>query len=218
MDGMTNDRGLRRAIWLVAALNAVYGIFEAGTALWLGSISLLADSVDFGEDAAVNLLVAIALAYVARREASLWLRARLGRVLAIIILIPALIAGGEAVWKAFHPEIPEAGPLMLVAVGALVVNVACAIILAHVRHHGGSLTTAAWLAARNDALINVAIIAVGALTAWLTNAYADYAPYPDLLLGVLIIGLNLGAAKEVWEVAKREDLAAKAMSGEDLED
>ena len=67
-------------------------------------------------------------------------------------------------------------------------------------------------------MINVAIIAMGGLTAWLLGDRAELAPYPDLVLGVLIIVLNVGAAKEVWEVARREDLAEAALAGEDLDD
>lgn len=42
--------------------------------------------------------------------------------------------------------------------------------------------------------------------------------WPDLVLGVVIIALNLTAAKEVWEVAEEENLAAKALAGEIDED
>jgi len=49
--------------------------------------------------------------------------------------------------------------------GALAVNSFCAILLARYRAHGGSLTRAAFLSARNDALANVGIIAAGLATA-----------------------------------------------------
>ena len=47
------------------------------------------------------------------------------------------------------------------ALGALVINLTCAVLLVRHRHHSGSLTKAAWLSARNDAVANLAIIAVG---------------------------------------------------------
>lgn len=46
-------------------------------------------------------------------------------------------------------------------------------------------------------------------------------PHPTLdpgLVRLVIIGLNLHAAKEVWEVATEESLAARALAGEDIED
>ena len=70
------------------------------------------------------------------------------------------------------------------------------------------MTKAAWLAARNDVIINIAIIAMALLT------MAVGSGWPDLVLGVIILVINLGAAKEVWEAATEEDLAAKAEAGE----
>lgn len=59
---------------------------------------------------------------------------------------------------------------------------------------------------------NVAIILLGLLTWWTASGW------PDIVLGLVIIGLNLHAAKEVWEVATEESLAARALAGEDIED
>ena len=41
--------------------------------------------------------------------------------------------------------------------------------------------------------------------------------WPDLILGLGIIALNVRAAREVWEVAEEENLAAKALAG-DIDD
>ena len=71
---------------------------------------------------------------------------------------------------------------------------------------------AAFLAARNDVLVNAAIIVMGLLTWWTRSGW------PDLVLGVLIIIVNGTAAKEVWEVAESERLAAAALAGEDVDD
>lgn len=48
--------------------------------------------------------------------------------------------------------------------------------------------------------------------------WATMSGWPDIILGVIIIALNLTAAKEVWEVAEEEELAAKALAGEDIDD
>ena len=69
----------------------------------------------------------------------------------------------------------------------------------------------AFLAARNDVLVNVAIIVMGLITA------ATLSGWPDIVLGAIIIVLNVSAAKEVWEAAENENLAAQAMAG-DLDD
>jgi Co/Zn/Cd efflux system component len=82
--------------------------------------------------------------------------------------------------------------------------------LARVRHRGGSLSTAAFVSARNDVLVNVAIIAMGLVTLWAGSGW------PDLVLGCAIIALAVHAAWEVWEVSEEERLAAKALAGEEI--
>lgn len=62
-----------------------------------------------------------------------------------------------------NPVAPSPQGLTGIALGALVVNVICAVLLMQLRDEGSSLATGAWLAARNDALANVLIIAVGLL-------------------------------------------------------
>src|SRR5260221_1807638 len=75
---------LRTAVVWVAVLNLAYFGVEFTMALAIGSVSLFADSVDFLEDASINILIAVAIGWTARK------RAFLGMVLAIILLVPAL--------------------------------------------------------------------------------------------------------------------------------
>jgi Co/Zn/Cd efflux system component len=56
---------LRRTVLTVALLNLAYFGVEFSVALAIGSVSLFADSVDFLEDASVNLLILVALAWTA---------------------------------------------------------------------------------------------------------------------------------------------------------
>lgn len=196
---------LRRVVLTVAALNGAYFFVEFGVALSAGSVSLLADSVDFGEDTAVNLLIFIALGWPLIR------RAAMGKVMAVVILIPAVLAGWEAIQRFLHPVVPEVWPVVLASIGAIVINGFSAWLLASVRHHGGSLSRAAYLSARNDVLVNLAIIAMAAATLWTNSGW------PDLVLGCAILVLAAHAAHEVWEVSEEERLAAKALNGEDLD-
>jgi Co/Zn/Cd efflux system component len=76
--------------------------------------------------------------------------------------------------------------------------------LAKYRHHGGSLTRAAFLSARNDTLANIAIICAGAVTAFVWRS-----AWPDLLVGAAIAIMNADAAREVWEAARGEHAAAE---------
>ena len=65
---------LRRAVFVVALLNLAYFGVEFAVALAIGSVSLFADSIDFLEDALINLLIFIALSWSCRapRAFSAW--------------------------------------------------------------------------------------------------------------------------------------------------
>jgi len=192
-----HDNALRRAVLLVAVLNLAYFGVEFAVALKIGSVALLADSIDFLEDASINVLIMIAL-----RWSATW-RSRVGKGLSLIIFVPALATLWMAWQKVMAPIPPSAESLTLVGAGALAVNFACAIVLVRHRHHGSSLAKAAWLSARNDVLANVAIIAAGLLTALTVSAW------PDLVVGVGIGLLNADAARQVWSAASRERIAAE---------
>jgi Co/Zn/Cd efflux system component len=103
------------------------------------------------------------------------------------------------------PAPPAPVPLTLTGLGALAVNLSCARMLARFRHHAGSLTKAAFLSARNDAIANVAIIAAGIITATLWQT-----AWPDLIVGVGIALMNADAAREIWNAAHDEHRAAQS--------
>jgi Co/Zn/Cd efflux system component len=188
----SSDDGLRRAVRLVALLNLAYFGVEFAVALAIGSVSLFADSVDFLEDASLNLLILLGLGWTARR------RAKLGMIMAGILLVPGLATLWTAWGKLADPVPPEPVALSLTGLGALAVNLACALILARFRRHRGSLTRAAFLSARNDAFANAAIVAAGPLTA------ATLSIWPDLIVGLGIFAMNADAAREVWQEARKE--------------
>jgi Co/Zn/Cd efflux system component len=184
---------LRRVVAVVALLNLAYFAVEFTVALVVGSVSLFADSIDFLEDASINLLIFTALGWSAAR------RARVGMLLAGILLVPGLATLWTAWDKLMKPVAPEPLALSLTGAGALAVNATCAALLARYRAEGGSLTRAAFLSARNDACANMAIIAAGLLTAsvWASG-------WPDIIVGLGIACLNFDAAREVWDAARKE--------------
>ena len=138
-------------------------------------------------------------------------RAVMGKVMAVVILAPAAFAAWEAAQRFAEPVAPDVLPIVLASLGAIVINGTSALVIARVRNHGGSLGRAAFLSARNDVLVNVAIIVMALNTAWTGSGW------PDLVLGCLIILLALHAAYEVWEVSEEERLAAKALAGEEID-
>ena len=191
---------VRRTVLAVAGLNLAGFGAEVVVAFAIGSVALVADSVDFLEDTAVNLLIALALGWPLAH------RAVAGRVMAGLILLPALAAAWQAVEKAGDPVPPSVVPLALTAGAAALVNLTAALLLARVRHHGGSLGRAAFLSARNDVAVNLAIVVMAVVTAWTGSGW------PDIVLGVGIVVLNGTAAVEVWRLAGEERLAARALA------
>jgi Co/Zn/Cd efflux system component len=187
---------LRQTVLTVALLNLGYFGVEFAVATSIGSVSLFADSIDFLEDASVNLLILIGLGWTALN------RGRLGAVLAGVLLIPGIATIWTAVDKFMAPIPPSPIPLTLAGLGALAINLFCAFLLARFRDHQGSLTKAAFLSARNDAIANVAIIAAGLVTA------VTFSAWPDLLVGVGIAIMNMDAAREVYSAARKEISAA----------
>ncbi|MFW8607103.1 cation transporter [Rhizobium beringeri] len=149
------------------------------------------------QDASVNLLILLALGW------SLKDRARVGMALALILLAPGI----ATLWTAYQSFIDPAPPqpllLTVTGAGALVINLSCAFMLAAFRHESGSLTRAAFLSARNDALANIAIIGAGLVTAFVWRS-----AWPDLIVGLCIAAMNMDAAREVWAAARDEHRAA----------
>ena len=186
---------MRRIVRLAAILNLTYFGIEFAVALTIGSVSLFADSIDFLEDTVLNLLILVALGWSARY------RARMGMVLAGVLLVP----GVATLWTAWHkltaPAPPSPFALSLAGTGALAVNLSCAIMLARYRQHSGSLTRAAFLSARNDVLANLAIIAAGFVTAFTRSGWTD------LVVGLGIALMNADAAREIYQVAREEHRA-----------
>lgn len=184
---------LRRTVHVVALLNLVYFAVEFSVATEIGSVSLLADSIDFLEDASFNILVLLALGW------SAWARSCVGMLLAVLVLVPA----GATLWmvwsKLMAPVAPSPLSLSLTAFGALVVNLACAAMLARFREHKDSLVKAAFLFSRDDALANIAIILSGIVT-----AYVWRSAWPDLIVGLGIAAVNADAAYSIWKAARAE--------------
>ncbi len=196
---MLNPTGsFRQAVALVAILNLAYFGVEFTVALKIGSVSLFADSIDFLEDTAVNFLILVALGWSAYK------RSIVGMLLALVLLTPGIATLWVAWGKIDLPIPPDPVPLSLTGLGALAVNVSCAFILARFRNHRSSLTRAAYLSARNDAIANIAIIAAGIATA------ATVSVWPDVIVGLGIFIINLDAAREVFLTARAEHVDAKS--------
>ncbi len=198
------EAALRRVVRTVALLNLAYFAVEITVARAIGSVSLFADSIDFLEDASVNGLILLAIGW------SVAGRSRIGMLLAAILLVPSFATIWTAWGKLSAPIAPDALKLGLTGFGALAVNLACSLMLVRFRNEGGSLTRAAFLSARNDAVANFAIVAASFATR------ASASAWPDLAVGLGILVMNLDAAREVYQAARMERDAAGLAAPDDV--
>lgn len=191
------DPRYRKALWIALFLNALMFLVEVGASWTSGSVSLMADSIDFFGDAAnygISLAV-LAMAASARSKAALFKAATMG-AFGVFVL-------GKALYNLQVGVTPE--PITMGAVGfaALAVNAGVALMLYRFRT-GDANMRSVWICSRNDAIGNVAVMlaAVGVFgtgTAW-----------PDLLVAAVMGVLALTGAWTVLKQARAELRATPA--------
>lgn len=183
----------RAALWIALALNAGLAVVELVAAWVTRSVALAADAIDFVED---SMLYALILALRAQQGE---VQARLGRVIAALMALPAAVALAQ-VWRQVGAGEPP-HPLVLsgVALAALAANLVTAAVILAARRRAGEAAglglRAAWLSSRNDALANIAMIAAGGLVA-LTGS-----GWPDIVIGLAVAALHLSGAAAIWSAA-----------------
>ncbi|RZO91340.1 MAG: cation transporter [Limnobacter sp.] len=181
----------KKVLWVALVVNLGIFIVEVASGLKAGSVSLLADSLDFFGDAAnyaVSLFV-LGMALSIRAKAALVKGATLG-----IFGVGVLAYTAYRLWTG---QVPEPLTMGVVAVLALVANVAVALMLYKWRE-GDSNMQSVWLCSRNDAIGNVAVVAAAGLVAWTGSAW------PDLAVAVLMATLGITAARTIITQAWRE--------------
>ena len=115
--------------------------------------------------------------------------------MAAILLVPAVATIWTAWQKFMVPVAPEPLALSLTGLGALIVNLSRAFLLARFRHHSGSpLATTRLRTLRSSAPDFV-------------TAFLWVSAWPDLIVGLGIIAMNADAAREVWTAAREEHRA-----------
>ena len=181
----------RRVLWIALLINAGMFLVEIVAGVRSGSLSLLADAIDFAGDAA-NYGVSLAVL-----AAALHWRARAAIAKAFSMMGFGLFVLGHALWSLWRGEAPDATTMGLVAVLALVSNLAVAWMLYAFRE-GDANMRSVWLCSRNDAIGNLAVMlaALGVLgtgSAW-----------PDLLVASLMAGLALNGGWLVLRQAREE--------------
>jgi Co/Zn/Cd efflux system component len=181
----------RKALWLALIINAVMFSVEIVGGWQSGSVSLLADAVDFAGDAAnygISLTVlAMGLAW----------RARAALLKGLTMAGFGVFVFGRTFWVAFSGITPE--PITMGAIGllALLANGLVALMLYAFRD-GDANMRSVWLCSRNDAIGNVAVMLAA------VGVFGTGQGWPDFVVAAIMAGLGLSSGVSVIRQASQE--------------
>lgn len=181
----------RRILWIALALNAAMFAVEIGAGFKAGSVSLLADAIDFFGDAA-NYGVTLAVLSMGMA----W-RSRAAVLKGVSMLGFGLFVAGKTAWSLYQGVPPEALTMGVVGTLALAVNVAVAVMLYAFRE-GDANMRSVWLCSRNDAIGNVAVM-LAAL-----GVFGTGAAWPDALVAAGMAWLAITGGWSVLRQARGE--------------
>jgi Co/Zn/Cd efflux system component len=186
----TQDPKYRKILWFALIVNAAMFTIELGAGFRSGSVSLLADAIDFLGDAA-NYGVSLAVLTMAMA----W-RSKAALLKGVCMLGFGLFVLGRAIWVAQTGAVPEANTMGLIGLLALVANVTVAAMLYNYRT-GDANMRSVWLCSRNDAFGNIAVM-LAAL-----GVFGTGSAWPDLLVAT---GMALLAIWGGWSVIQHARL------------
>ena len=181
----------RRVLWIALVVNAAMFLVEIAGGVSSGSLSLLADAMDFAGDA---LNYGVSLAVLAAAVA--WC-ARAAMLKAASMIGFGLFVLGSALWNVWHGDVPNASTMSAVAVLALVANLSVAWMLYAFRE-GDANMRSVWLCTRNDAISNLAVMAAA------LGVFGTGTAWPDLGVAGLMAALALHGGWQVLRQAQRE--------------
>lgn len=169
---------------VLLGINAIMFVVEMSSGLIAQSTGLIADSLDMFADAAVYGLALYAVGH------SVKMQVRAAHLAGVLQLILALGVLAEVVRRFVFGSEPESLTMMVIAFIALIANTSCLVLIAKHRE-GGAHMKASWIFSANDVVINIGVIAAGALVAWTGSGY------PDLIIGTVVGLIVLNGARRI---------------------
>jgi Co/Zn/Cd efflux system component len=164
---------------------------ELVSSMKAGSVSLLADSMDFLGDAgnyAVSLFV-LGMATVWRSRAAYAKGAVMG-AFGVLVLARAL-------WIGLGSHVPEAQTMGIISIIAFAANGAVALLLYAFRN-GDANMRSVWLCTRNDMIANLAVLLAA------IGVFGTKAGWPDIVVASIMAFLGLSAARDIIGRARSE--------------
>lgn len=185
------DKAFQRILWVALVLNAGMFFFEAFASFQAGSVSLLADAIDFLGDAGNYAISLIVLPLAIQ-----W-RSRAAFIKGLTMFLYGLFVLGRTGWLALEGTVPHAATMGSVGILALGINVFVALLLFKFRG-GDANRKSVWICSRNDAVGNIAVLGAAGLVA------VTQSGWPDLTVALIMAGLALSGGYSVLKDARRE--------------
>ncbi len=184
-------RRYRAILWIALVVNGAMFSVEIAAGFRSGSVSLLADAIDFFGDAA-NYGVTLAVLSM-----GLAWRARAATLKGLSMLGFGIFVAGRTVWSAVQGVPPEALTMGVIAVLALAVNAGVAVMLYAFRQ-GDANMRSVWLCSRNDAIGNVAVMLAA------VGVFGTGSAWPDLAVAGAMAVLAITSGWSVLRHARSE--------------
>jgi Co/Zn/Cd efflux system component len=181
----------RRVLWIALIVNLAMFAVEMGAGWRSGSVSLLADAIDFLGD---GLNYGVSLAVLSM---GLALRARAAWLKGASMLAFGVFVAGRALWMLWQGDVPQPLAMGVVGLLALAANLGVAALL-YAWRNGDANMRSVWLCTRNDAIGNLAVL-LAAL-----GVFGTAAAWPDLLVAGVMAALAISSGWSVLRHAARE--------------
>lgn len=186
----SQDYQERTLLWQVLTVNLFFFILESVSGWFAGSMGLLADSLDMLAD---SLVYGMALLVVGTTVARKKLTARMAGYVQLIL---AILGFSEVVRRFFGwGNMPDVGWMIGISLLALAGNALCLYLLQKSKSREAHMQ-ASMIFTSNDVIVNLGVITAAILT------LLTHAPYPDLIIGLIVFGLVARGAIKILQLAK----------------
>ncbi len=194
------DAGERRTLLWVFGINLLQVVVAGTVGILADSTGLLGAALDNLADAAVY---AVSLYAVGRTVAA---KARAARLSGVLLIVLGLGLLGEVLRRFFAGAEPIGLAMIVTAIANAATNVVNLRLLRSHRERGVHLK-ASWIFTTNDMLANAGIVASGVAVMLFKS------PLPDLLIGLVVVGIVLKGGWDILEEAREARRAADLPSG-----
>jgi Co/Zn/Cd efflux system component len=182
---------LKKVLWAVLIINAAMFAVEISAGVFAGSVSLLADAVDFlGDSASYAISLFVLMKSLRWRAGAAFLKGLSMGAFGLWIL-------GSVIYSALNNGTPVASVMGSVGLMAMLANIIAAFLLYRYRN-GDANMRSVWLCTRNDVLGNLAVVLAA------SGVFATGSQWPDLAVAVILASLALQASYQVLQQATQE--------------